>query len=86
MACVVFNAFAVPYFTEHFQIKSSALLEALGFYQLAHAHHFFKPLCQLYFDGFNSCQNFVARCDVMALRIDREARNFLTNAACERIE
>ena len=66
MSCVVFNAFAVPYFTEHFQIKSSALLEALGFYQLAHAHQLFQPLCQLYFDGFNGCQNLVARCDVMA--------------------
>ena len=66
MTCVVFNAFAVPYFTEHFQIKSSALLEALGFYQLAHAHQLFKPLCQLDFDGFNGCQNLVARCDVMA--------------------
>ena len=86
MPGVVFNAFAVPYFTEHFQIESSALLKALGFYQLAHAHQLFKSLCQLDFDGLNSRQNLVARCDVMAGRIDREARNFLTNATCERIK
>ena len=86
MACVVFNAFAVPNFTQHFQVESGALLKALGFHQLAHAHQLFKPLGQLYFDGFNRRQNLVARRDVMAGRIDREARNFLTNAACERIE
>ena len=44
MTCVVFNAFAVPYFAEHFQIKSSALLKALSFYQLTHADQLFKSL------------------------------------------
>ena len=86
MPRVVFNAFAVPYFAEHFQIESGALLQTLSLHQFTHAHQFFETFGQFNFDGFDSGQHFVARRDVMAGGIDCEAGNLLANATGQWVE
>ena len=86
MTGVVFNAFAVADFRQHFKIKAGALLQALGFDQLVHAHQFFQALCKFDLDGFDRCQHAVARGDVVARRIDSETRDFLADTACKRIK
>ena len=86
MAGVVFNALAVPNLTEHFQIKTGALLNALGLYQLALLDEVIDPLSQLKLDGFNRRHDLVTRGHVMAFRVDHKARHFLPDAACERVK
>ena len=86
MAGVVFDAFTVADFRQHFKIKAGALFQALGLDQLVHAHQFFQALCKFYLDGFDRCQHAVARRDIVARGVNSEARDFLANAACERIK
>ena len=86
MAGVVFNALAVAHFTEHFQVKTRALRQALGFHQLAFALEEGQPLAQLFFDGFHSGQHLVAWRDVMAARVHGKAWDFLLDAPGERVE
>ena len=86
VARVVLNAFAVADFAEHFQIKTGALLQPLRLHQLAHADQLFEAVGQLQLDQLHGLQNLLARGDVVAAGVDREARNFLADAAGERIE
>ncbi len=86
MAGVVLNAFAVADLRQHLQIKTGTLLQTLGFDQFVHADQLFQALGQFDLDGFYRRQNAVTRGDIVAGGIDGEARNFLANAACERIK
>ena len=86
MAGVVFDAFAVADFRQHFEVKAGALFQALGFDQLVHADQLFQALGKFYLDGFDRCQHAVARRDIVARGVNGEARDFLTDAACERIK
>ena len=86
VAGVVFNAFAVPHFAEHFQIEARALLQPLGLHQLTHAHQFFQATGQFFLDGFHRCQHLLTGGDVVAAGVHREARNLLADAPRERVE
>ena len=86
MARVVLNALAVAHFREHFQVKAGALLQALGFDQLALAHKFFQPVGQLDLDGFHRHQHLLARRHIVAARVHGKAWNLLPNAPGERIK
>ncbi len=83
---VVFNAFAVTQFTEHFQIKPSALFQPLRLHQLALAHEHFQPIREFHLDGFHSRQHLIARRHIVAARIDGEAWNLLPYASGQRVE
>jgi hypothetical protein len=74
MPGVVFNAFAVTHFRQHFQIKTGALLQALRLDQFAHAHQLFQALGQLDLDGLHRCQHLVTGRHIVAGWVDREAR------------
>ena len=86
MAAVVFNAFAVPDFAEHFQVKTGALLQPLCLNQFAHAHQLLQALRQLQLNGFDRRQNLLARRHVMAAGVHGKTRNFLADAARERVK
>ena len=77
---VVFDAFAMPHFGQHFQIETGSLLQALCFHQFAHANQLTQALGQLQFDGFNGCQNLVAGCDIVTRWVDREPGYSLSHA------
>ena len=86
MARVVLNAFAVADFAEHFQIKTGTLLQPLRLHQLAHADQLFEAVGQFQLDQLHGLQHLLAGGDVVAAGVNREARNFLADAAGERIE
>ena len=86
VARVVFNALAVPYFAEHFQVKPGALLQPLGFHQFAVGHQLLQALGQLQLDGLHRCQHLVTRGDVVAAGVHGKARNLLLDAPRERVE
>ncbi len=86
MPGVVLNAFAVPDFGQHFQIKPGALLQALGFDQLAHAQQFFEALGQLQLDGLHRRQHLVAWRHIVAGGVNRKTRDLLPDAARERVK
>jgi hypothetical protein len=44
---VVFNAFAVPDLSQHFQVEPGSLLQALRFHQFTHADQLTQALGQL---------------------------------------
>ena len=85
VARVVFNALAVPYFAEHFQIKPGALFQPLGLYQLAVSHQLLQALGQLQLDGLYRRQHLVTRGDVVAAGVYGKARNLLLDAPRERV-
>ena len=86
MPCVVFNAFAVTDFAEHFQVKAGALFDALRFNQLAFADELLDALNQLKLDGLHRHHHLVARGHVMAFRVDHKARDFLADAPGQRVK
>ena len=86
VAAVVLNAFAVAYLGQHFQVKTRALLQTLGFDQFAHAQQLFQAASQFGFDGFNRGQHLLARRDIVARRVNGKARHLLHHPACERVE
>ena len=83
---VVFNALAVPHLAQHLQVKPGALLDTLGLHQLALSHELLAAFVQFDLDGLNGGQHAVARRHVVAARVDREARNFLLDAARQRVQ
>ena len=86
MPCVVFNAFAVADFAEHFQIKAGALLDALGFNQLALTDELLDALNQLELDGFHSNHHLVARGHIVTFRVNHKTRDFLADAPGQRVK
>ena len=86
MSGVVFNAFAVPYFGEHLQVKPGALLQPLGFDQLALADKLFEAVRQLDLDGLDRHQHLLARRHIVAAGVDSKARNLLPDAPRERVK
>ena len=86
VARVVFNALAVPYFAEHFQVKPGALLQPLGFHQFAVGHQLLQALGQLQLDGLHRCQHLVTRGDVVAAGVHGKAWDLLLDAPRERVE
>ena len=76
----------MPYFAEHFQIESGALLQALRLHQLALADKLLQPVRQFNLDGLHRRQHLLARGDVMAAGVHGETRYFLPDAPGQRVK
>ena len=83
---VILDAFAKTDLVQHFQIEPSTLFDTLRFQQFAFADELIDPFTQFLLDEFDGAQCRIARCDVMARRINREARQAPLDLAGERIE
>ena len=86
MSGVVFNAFAVTNFAQHFQIKTGALFNALGLDQLAFADELLDAFHQFQLDGFHGDHDLVAGRHIVTFWVDDEARNLLPNASGQRVK
>jgi hypothetical protein len=73
MAGVILDAMAVADGLNHFQIEHRALVQALGFYELALLFEFPAPPFQLFADGAHGLFARVLAEDVVRLGIDGEA-------------
>ena len=83
---VVLDALAVAHLLQHLQIEPGALLQALRLHQLAGLDELVQPFTQLQLDGLDGGHHTVARGDVVAARVDREAWNLLPDAPRQRVE
>ncbi len=86
MAAVVLDALAVAHLLHHLQVEAGALLQALGFHQLAVAHKLGHPLAQFQLDGFHRRQHPFTRGHIVALGVDDKARDLLPHPAGQRVQ
>ena len=86
VARVVLDPGAITQLLHHFDIKLSALLQALGLHQLVVVAQLGETLTQLVLDMHHGIQNGLARGHIVALGIDGQARHLAQHLARERIE
>ena len=86
MPRVVLDPLAEAHLGQHFQVEARALLDALRFERLSLLLEPVDPLAQLLLDRLDRAQRRRARRDVVARRIDREARDALQDVPGQRIE
>ena len=86
VAGVVFDAVAVAYGLDHFQIEAGALVDALGFDETALGFEFFLPPLHLFEDGGDGGALALGLNDVVRLGVDGKAGVFLADGAEERVD
>ena len=86
VAGVVLDALAVAHLLQHLEVEARALLEPLRLHQLARLHQLVEPPAQLFLDALDRVQHLFTRRDVVAGRIDDEARHLLADAPGERVQ
>ena len=86
MARVVFDAVAIADLADHLQIEHGALIEALGFDDLAAFFQLLLPPFQLLLDAGKRLLARFGRHDVVGLGIDRQAQVGLADLAEQRVD
>ena len=74
MARVVLDARAIAQLLEHLKVEAGPLLQSLGLQKFTLLPQFNEPFFQFYPDRFNGMCQHRLRCDVMAGRVNRKAR------------
>ena len=86
VAAVVLDAVAIAQFEDHLQIEAGALLQALGLEQAILAAQPFQAIGQFQLDVLDGAQQGLARCGVVGLGIEGEARQLADHLAGQGIE